>query len=238
MVSVPLLMNVVLKATPLRKTVLPPPEMSLALRRAKADSEGGGPVATKLAPVTVSVVVLEPAGTDDGVTAEMTGARILKGSWLEVALLGCTTVIPAVPMLLSRKLGTIAMSCVELTKVVDNVVGPLPVHCTWLPGIVCSPAVAWSTKLLPFTTMLKSAEPTPEEFGNTDVSFGTSAISSVTSPCTSLPQKSEPKVWKLKTPVCNGVPVIAMPLGFKPGGTPVVVDAWKGAVPPLMKFAL
>src|SRR5438874_62047 len=148
-------------------------------------------------------MVLDPAGTDGGVSDEITGARIPNGSWLEVALLGCTTEIPAVAMLPSRKLGMDAISCVESTKVVISAeVCPPTVHCIWLPGIVCPPAVTWSTKLLPITTTLTPAEPTPEEFGDTDVSFGTSRISSVTLACTSLPQKSEPKVWKLKTPVC------------------------------------
>ena len=52
--------------------------------------------------------------------------------------------------------------------------------------------------------MLKSAEPTPEEFGNTDVSFGTSEISILVSPAVSLPQKVRGKGLETEDAVLRG----------------------------------
>src|ERR1035441_2754272 len=81
-VSVPLLVNVVANATPFKVT---------------GDTADSAALATKFAPFTVRTVALDPAGTDTGRMVEMEGANTLKGSALEVALPGCTTVTLATP---------------------------------------------------------------------------------------------------------------------------------------------
>ena len=115
-VNVLLLTNVVGKTMPFRRIV---------------DVAKGSPMNTKFAPLTVSKVAPEPAGTDSGKLEEMTGASTRKGNALELTRLGCTTVMRAVAGAASNALGTNANSWVGLTYVVDRDVNRLPtLHCT------------------------------------------------------------------------------------------------------------
>src|SRR5271157_4342319 len=92
--------------------------------------------------------------------------------------------------------------------------------------------------------MVRSPAPAPEEFGDRDVSVGTSTISMVSVPPATLPQKSVAAVWMLlKTPVWVGVPPIAMlgngevmPRGKFAGF--VTPPSLKGGVPPEKRLAL
>ena len=134
----------------------------------------------------------------------------VNGSAFELALPGCTTVTAATPAVNSSEAGTTAVSCVELTNVVASGVTTLPAfHCTWLPGICGSwgfgsdsePTVTASTKLVPFTVMVKAPAPARALLGDREVRVGTSTISIVSAPKTEFSQKSTAKVSILKTPV-------------------------------------
>jgi len=177
---------------------------------------------TKLAPSTVRVVTLVPAGTEAGTTLERVGPITLNGSALEVAPPGCTTVTLATPAVASSALGTNAVSWFALTNVVASgvaVAAPAGAHCTWLPGTGGAPS--GPTKLVPFTVSVNVPAPAAAEFGDKDVSVGTSTISIVSMPPPTAPQKSVAAVCiLLKTPVWVGVPPIVM-LGngeVMPGG--------------------
>ena len=75
---------------------------------------------TKLAPLTVSVNVVPPAGALDGDSAlrEGTGGLIAKLRELDVPPAAVCTVTATVPMVAIKPAGTAAESCVELPKVV------------------------------------------------------------------------------------------------------------------------
>ena len=88
--------------------------------------------------------------------------------------LGFTTVIDAVPAVATREAGTVAVSCVEETKLVAR---GAPFHFT----------VEVETNFVPFTVKLKSALPAVVQVGLIEVVVGTGLLMVITSVAVPVP---------------------------------------------------
>lgn len=126
-------------------------------------------VETKFVPFTVkgNGEGLGCAVTQVGLIELMVGAGlfIVKGQEFEVPPpgAGLTTVIDAVPAVVTSAAGTVAVSCVEETKVVAR---PEPFQL----------AVEVETKLLPFTVNVNKALPAAVELGLSELIVGTGLL--------------------------------------------------------------
>src|ERR1035438_5059918 len=85
---------------------------------------------TKLAPFTVSVNACPPAAAETGFRLEIVGAEIVNVAAPDVDPLGFTTVMGAVPAVVSSAAVTVAVSCVPLMK---EVLSAVPLNCTVAP---------------------------------------------------------------------------------------------------------
>ena len=118
-----------------------------------------------------------------------------------------TTVIAAVPALAMRMAGTVAVSCVEETKVVAS-------------GKPFQFTVAPETKFVPFTVNMNCGPPGVTQVGSIEVIVGLTlmVIISVAVP---VPPALVALIVTLETPAVVGVPEITPVLVFtlRPGGS-------------------
>jgi len=115
---------------------------------------------TKLVPFTVSVKADPPAVAEVGSIEVIVGggALIVNGNPLVVALPE-STVIVALPALLINVAGTVAVSCVALTRFVVS-------------GVAFHRTTAPVTKLVPFTVSVNAGPPAVAEIGAREVIVG------------------------------------------------------------------
>jgi hypothetical protein len=121
---------------------------------------------TKFVPVTLKLNCAPPAVAQVGLSELMVGtALIVNVCALDVPPpgLGFTTVIDAVPAVATRDADTVAVSCVEETKLVAR-------------GVAFHFTVEPETKLVPFTVKVKSALPPVVQVGLIEVVVGTGLL--------------------------------------------------------------
>ncbi len=114
---------------------------------------------TKLEPLTARLKVGEPAATKAGERELMTGRSTLKGNTLLSAPPGLLTCTLTTPALTSKLDGTVAVSALELPKVVAN-------------GVEFHETCAPETKFVPATDSWKPGEPAAAEPGERLVRVG------------------------------------------------------------------
>jgi hypothetical protein len=132
---------------------------------------------TKFVPVTLKVNCAPPAVAQVGLSELMVGtALIVNVCALDVPPpgLGFTTVMDAVPAVATRDADTVAVSCVEETKLVARAA---PFQFT----------VEVETNLVPFTVKVKSALPAVIQVGLIEVVVGTGLLMVITSVAVPVP---------------------------------------------------
>ena len=122
--------------------------------------------------------------------------------------LGFTTVIDAVPAVATREAGTVAVSCVEETKLVAR-------------GAPFQFTVELETKLVPFTVKMKSALPAVVQVGLIEVVVGTGLLIVRVSVALPVPPALVALMVTLYVPAVVGVPEIKPVLVFtdRPAGS-------------------
>ena len=128
------------------------------------------------------------------------------------AHVGFTTVIEAVPAVAISAAGTVAVSCVEETKVVAR-------------GAPFQFTVEVETNLVPFTVKVKSAFPAAIQVGLIEVVVGTGLLIVRVSVALPVPPALVALMVTLYVPAVVGVPEINPVLVFtvKPAGSPVAL---------------
>ena len=126
--------------------------------------------------------------------------------------LGFTTVIDAVPAVATRDAGTVAVSCVEETKLVAR-------------GAPFQFTVEVETNLVPFTVKVNCALPAVVEVGQIEVMVGTGLLIVRVSVALPVPPALVALMVTLYVPAVVGVPEINPVLVFtlKPAGSPVAL---------------
>ena len=126
--------------------------------------------------------------------------------------LGLATVMDAVPAVATRDAGTVAVSCVEETKLVAR-------------GAPFQFTVEVETNLVPFTVKVNCALPAVVEVGQIEVMVGTGLLIVRVSVALPVPPALVALMVTLYVPAVVGVPEINPVLVFtlKPAGSPVAL---------------
>jgi len=166
-------------------------------------------------PFTVNVNCGPPAVAQVGLVEVIVGdAVIVNVTAFDVPPQGVITVIEAVPAVAISEAGTVAVSCVEETKVV---VSAVPFHLTVEPDM----------KLVPFTVNVNCGPPATAQFGLSEVMLG-ATLMVITSVALAVLQGLAPLLAVMVTlfvPAVVGVPDMTpvLVLTLKPAGSGLAV---------------
>jgi len=173
-------------------------------------------VETKFMPLTVNVNCGSPAAAQVGLSELMVGVALIVNVAAPDVAPHPPTVIKAVPGVAMSEAGTVAVSCLELTKVVTN---GFPFQYTVSP---------WMKSLLgPFTVSVNCGPPAPVQVGLIELIVGAVPIV-ITRVAVAVLQVPAPLLAVMVTlfvPVVVGVPEISpvLVLTLRPAGNPVAL---------------